>query len=445
MASKDNFFVKNKSIVTFLILEIVALTAFNFGNNSSIFGLVGGILALLCIPFAWDSIKQKKSLFTLVIPLGLLLIVSGIGAFGSFSGYFDTFTNIALLVALPGFLALGFFSRKLNDVKPKTVLLVLGAALAAICLFGLFSTIIEYGLFYSLIYKNTPNYYYNGIPYDVTKEMFWLTGFEFSEVYIEYGSLFGVLGASFLVGLLFISPKKERNEFIICGSIGGVGLLTLLVIPNFKAILVVLVASLFAFVLKFLKNHQKTKKILGISFLAVLGLALLFYILAIINAAAGFAFKGFLNRVFVQNGLMQNVTETLKGLFLETNGSPLFGLLPLTTTEDAVFANTGIFEVELLKEVGVLGALVFISALIYIGYLVFKYLKNSEDTDLTKSILVVVVLSFFIYESLFNTIKMGPHHEGYLAFLKSPLLLVILFVLGYMISGSEKEEETTNE
>ena len=187
------------------------------------------------------------------------------------------------------------------------------------------------------------------------------------------------------------------------------------------------------------------QKIAGFSFLGVVGLALLFYILAIINAASGFAFKGFLKRIFVQNGIMENTSLVLKRLFSEQNGSALFGLIPIETNEKAIFANTGILEVELLKEVGVFGAFIFIGFVIYVGYLIFKYLKNSSDSDLTKTILVVVTLSFFIYESLFHTVKMGPHSEGYLSFLRSPLLLVILFIMGYMISHDEKKEETKNE
>lgn len=445
MASQDSFFVKNKSIITFLILEVVALTAFNFGNVSSIFGVAGGVLALISVPFAIDYIKNKQSLFKLVIPAGLFLLIGALGAFNEFSLSFDTFSNIALLVSLPAFLALGFFLRKLGDVKPKTALLVLGAALAAVCLFGLFSTLIEYGFFYSLIYKKTPNYYYNGAPYDVTKEMFFLSGFEFTEVYIEYGGLFAVLTAAFLPGLLFISPKKERNEFIICASIGGIGLISLLVIPNFKAILVLLVASIFAFVFKILRNHKKALKITGFSFLGLVGLAFLFYILTIANAATGFAFKGFLNRIFVQNGIMESTTKVLARLFAGTNGSAWFGLKPLEINEQAIFANTGIFEVELLKEVGVVGAFLFIGALIYVGYLVFKYLRNSDDSDVIKVILVALVLTYFIYESLFHTISAGPHFEGYLSFIRSPLLLVILFVLGYMVSAEEKKEEIAHE
>ena len=221
---KENFFVKNKSILTFLILEVVALTAFNFGNISYIFGLAGAFLAIVGVFFVLEVEKDKKKLVWIALPVGLLLVISLIGSFNEFSKGFSILSNLSLLFALPAFLALGFFLRKLNDVKTRTVLLVIGGAFAALTLFGLFSTLIEYGFFYKLLYKDKPNYYYNGIPYDVTKEMYWLSGFSFTEVYIEYGSLFAVLTASFLPGLLFISPKQERNNFIICAAIGGVGL-----------------------------------------------------------------------------------------------------------------------------------------------------------------------------------------------------------------------------
>ena len=254
---KNNFFVKNKSIITFLILEVVALTAFNFGNVSHIFGIAGALIAMLSIPFVLEIEKDKKSFLPFLIPAGLLLVISLWGSLNAFSKGFSTLSNISLAISLPAFFALGFFLRKLKDVKTKTVLLVLGGALAAITLFGLASTLIEYGFFYTLLYKNTPNYYYNGIPYDVTKEMFWLSGFGFNEVFIEYGSMFAIVSASFLPGLLFISPKKERNDFIICASIGAVGLVTLLVLPNFKAIIILLIVSIFAALYRFFKNNKK--------------------------------------------------------------------------------------------------------------------------------------------------------------------------------------------
>ena len=442
MAS-NNFFVKNKSILTFLILEVVALTAFNFGNVSHIFALVGGIAALICIPFVVALTENKKSLIPFAIPFVLLIVISILGSLNSFSKGFSLFSNIALLLSLPGFLLLGFALRKLGDVKTKTILLVLGGALALLTLFGLFSTIIEYGFFYRLIYKSTPNYYYDGVPYDVTKEMYWLTGFGFNEVFVEYGSLFAILSASFLPGLLFISPKEERNDFIICALIGGIGLLTLLVLPNFKAIAILAVASAFAFVYKFLWNKEKVKKILGISFVNVLGLAIIFFIIAIANVAAGYKFTGILNRLFVQNRIMNKVTPVIEAIFMKVGGKLVnfFGLAPTVANESVTWAESNMFEVQLLKEVGLIGTVLFGLFLIMMGYFILQYLNRSEDKDASKNIFVVMLLLFFVYESLFNLVSIGPHIESYEAFLRSPALLVMLFIMGYIFTNPEKKEE----
>ena len=440
---KNNFFVKNKSIITFLILEVVALTAFNFGNVSHIFGIAGALIALLSIPFVLEVEKDKKSFLPFLIPVGLLLVISLWGSLNAFSKGFSTLSNISLAISLPAFFALGFFLRKLKDVKTKTVLLVLGGALAAITLFGLASTLIEYGFFYTVLYKNTPNYYYNGIPYDVTKEMFWLNGFGFTEVFTEYGSMFAIVTASFLPGLLFISPKKERNDFIICASIGGVGLITLLVLPNLKVVIILLVASLFAVLYRFFKNNKKVLKIAGISFVTLLGVAVLIFLIAIINAAIGFKFTGILDRIFVNNRFMNNVTAVMQTIFAKVNGKMVnfFGIMPTVINEEVTWLDCRYFEVQLLKEIGLLGTLLFGAFLVLMGYYIFHYIRKSEDSNSEKSIFITMVLAFFVYESLFNIVSIAPHGESYEAFLRSPMLLVMLFIFGFIFTSPCKKEE----
>ena len=444
MAEKDNFFVKNKSIITFLILEVVALTAFNFGNISYIFGLAGVLLAIIGCFFALEVSKKNKEFLWLLLPVGILFLISGIGAFNGHSKSFSALGNISLFLSLPAFLALGFFTRKLEDVKPKTVLFVVGGGLAAITLFGLFSTMFQYGFFYSLIYKKTPNYYYNGIPYDVTKEMFWLSGFEFSEVYIEYGSLFAVLCASFLPGLLFVSPKKERNDFIICALIGGIGLLTLFIIPNLKGVLVVVLASSFAFIYKYLKNHKNIQKIIGFSLLGVVALGLIFFVVAIANAAAGFKFTGFLDRLFVSNRIMNKCTPVFEALFSKVDGQLVnfFGLQSYVYNEKILLLDTGIFEVELLKEVGLIATFLFLGFVIMMGYFVWKYFRKSNDGDFVKTIIVVLLLSYFAFTSIYNSVIIAPHNDiSYNPFLRSSSLLVVVFLLGYVFMPPVKEEK----
>ena len=443
MFKSNNFFVKNKSIVTFLILEVVALTAFNFGNVSHIFGIAGTVIAILGAFFLVFTCEDKRSMLFFLIPLGLLLVISSWGALNQFSKGFSLLSNISLIVSLPAFLALGFILRKLNDVKPRTVLLVVGGALALITLFGLFSTLVEYGFFYRLIYKNTPNYYYDGIPYNVTKEMYWLTGFSFSEVYVEYGSLFAVLTASFLPGLLFISPKEDRNEFIVCAVIGGIGLLALLLLPNFKALIILFVVSLFGIIYKFLKNQKKVLKILGISFVSIIGLALLFFIISIINAGIGYKFGGILNKVFSQNRIMNNVTPVYDALFTKVGGRLVnfFGLSPSVINESVTWMESAFFEVQLLKEIGFIGTILFADFVIFMGFFLFHYLRRNEDKDQYKVVFVTILLAFFVYESLFYLVSIAPHEESYSAFLRSPTLLVALFIFGYVFTAPAKKEE----
>ena len=439
-----DFFVKNKSIVAFLILEIVALTAFNFGNVSHIFGLAGGVLAILAIVFAIFISENKKSFLPLLIPVGLLLVISFSGSLNAFSKGFSKLSNLSVLLSLPGFMVLGFALRKFNDIKPRIVLIVVGAALAGITLFGLFSTLIEYGFFYTLRYKSTPNYYYNGVPYDVTKEMYWLSGFSFGEIYIEYGSLFAILCASFLPGLLFLSPKKDRNDFIICAGIGGVGLLSLILLPNFKALIILVVISLFALVYRFLRNNKKATKIIGILFIFGVGLAVLFFIISIVNAAVGYKLPGILNRIFVENRIMQKVNPIYNALFAKHNGKlvHLFGINPIYSSGDlVVWQDSNVFEVELLKEIGLLGTFVFGAFLVVMGYFIYHYLKQSEDENHIKVIFVTILLGFFVYESFFNTIVIAPHEQTYEAFLRTPTLLVMLFIFGYIFTAPFKKEE----
>lgn len=445
MAEKDNFFVKNKSIITFLILEVVALTAFNFGNLSYIFGIAGGLLAIAGFVFVFNVETDKKSLLWLLLPIGLLLITSILGSFNPYSKRFIPISNISLLVALPSFFAIGFFLRKIGEVKQKIVLLVVGAGLAAITFFGLVSTVIEYGFFYSLIYKKTPNYFFNGMPYDVRKEMYWLSGFEFGEVFIEYGSVFAILCGAFLPGLLFISPKEERNEFIVSLVIGCVGLLTLLIIPNLKALLVLALASSFAFIYKYLSSKPRVIKIIGGAFMGVVGLGILFFILALVNAAIGFKFDGILARVFVNNEIMANPSKVFAAIF-QKGGKNILGLQPYVSNDSTLLTDTHIFEVELLKEVGVPGAFLFIGFVLMMGYFMYKYIRKSEDSKQVKTTLIVMILSFFAFASLSWASIIAPHNElSYVPFLRSSLLLVMLFLLGYIYMPPVAEKEIKHE
>ena len=217
--------------------------------------------------------------------------------------------------------------------------------------------------------------------------------------------------------------------------------------PNFKAILVLAAASLFAVIYRFFKNNKKVLKIAGISCVSLLGLAVLFFLIAIVNVAIGYKLPGFLNRVFVENRIMLKVTPVIETMFTKVGGKMVnfFGLMPTIVNENVTWLETNMFEAQLLKEIGLFGTLLFGAFLVLMGYFIIHYLKNSSDSDCSKSIFVVMLLSFFIYESFFTLIIAGPHIDFYDAFLRNPTLHVMLFIFGYIFTMPSKKEEEQHE
>lgn len=439
---RKNFFSKNKSLISFLAIEILILIAFNFANASKYISFVGVAVAVIALVFYLCGGYDKKSLFALVSPVFILFCISSIASFNSFSEMYGKFSfeNITLFLALPSFFLLGYLFRKFKDIKPSSFILLLGAALAAITLFGLISTIINYGFFYTARFKETPYYFYNGSVYDVTKEMTWLNGLQFCETSISYGSLFALLSASFLPGLIFVSPKENRNLFLEILLIGAVGLITLLVIPNFKAILILLISSIGAVIYKFFKNNKKVAKIAEISLLAIVFLGVSFFVLAIVNVKTGYKFPGVLNKLFAQNEIMNKCNPIIE-VVLKKGGENLLGIKPYMINADIINLDSHVFEVELLKEIGIIGVFIFLAFLFEMLYFLVRYTKKSKDDDHTKSIIMTFMFSFFIYETIENTILPFTHLEYKEMFLRSPLLLVIIFVFGFIYLGDFEEVE----
>lgn len=436
-----NFFFRNKSLISFLIIEIMILLAFNFANGSAYFSLAGVLVAVIGLIFYLFGGFNKKSLLPVIAPVFILFCISSIASFNSFSEMYGKFSygNIVLFLSLPSFFLLGFIFRRFNDVKPSSLILLIGAGLAAITLFGLISTLINYGLFYTVRFKDTPYYFYNGLAYDVTKEMTWLNGFEFSETSISYCSLFATLSAAYLPGLLFVSLKKNRNLFLEILAIGSVGFVTLLVILNFKALIILAVSAIGAFIYKFFRNNKKVTKIAEISLISIVSLGILFFILALINVKIGYKFPGFLNKLFVENSIMNNCIPVMEKVVLETEN--LLGIEPYVINSDVIYLNSNVFEVELLKEVGLIGTFIVLAFILEMIYFLIRYVKKSKDDDHLKSILLTLLFSFFIFETLENTNSPLTHKALSQTFLRSPILLVILFIFGFIYFGDFKEEE----
>ena len=74
------------------------------------------------------------------------------------------------------------------------------------------------------------------------------------------------------------------------------------------------VLSLFAVLYKFYWKNHKVITIVKFVVIGLFALAVIFYIVASINASIGFKFTGFFEKLFVTNSLMKNVSEVLESL-----------------------------------------------------------------------------------------------------------------------------------
>ena len=186
-------------------------------------------------------------------------------------------------------------------------------------------------------------------------------------------------------------------------------------------------------------------KIIGGVFIGVVGLGILFFILALVNAAIGFKFGGILARVFVNNEIMANPSKVFAAIF-QKGGKNILGLQPYVSNDSTLLTDTHIFEVELLKEVGVPGAFLFIGFVLMMGYFMYKYIRKSEDSKQVKTTLIIMILSFFAFASFSWASIIAPHNElSYVPFLRSSLLLVMLFLLGYIYMPPVAEKEIKHE
>ena len=439
--NKNKFFEENKSILSLLLVEVVALTLFNFQSFNIVFYFAGVLIAIAGGIFIFKKTQNKKQLLPILLILLVLFFVSGIASFNSYSEIYGKFSfqNITFFLAIPSIFLLGYIVKDFKDIKTKSLLLVIGGVLAFITLLGLISTLVSYGFFYKLRFKNTPFYFYQGNSFDVTKEMYWLVDFKFEEVLIAHGSIYALLSASFLPSLMFISPKKNRNEFIIAAMIGGIGLITLFVIPNFSAIITLLIACVGAFLFKFLPNNKKVLKTAKWILVSIVAVGLIFFLIAIINAVAGNKFTGFFAKIFVNNSVMSGVTDVLSLVF-KKGGENLFGIALRAENESTILLDTGILEIELLKEVGLFGAIALICFFVFMLFSLFKYMEKSKDKIESKVVFLTMILSFFIYESFSSTISPFAHKTGLLSILKNPLFILMLFIFGFIFAPESEEE-----
>ncbi len=436
---------QSDSILTFLILEMIAIVSFALGGNSIIYFVLGIIVGIFSVLVACTRFS-KNELPSLLLFLGIMFLISIFVSFGNlFRDYYGGL-NIIVLLAINLFLFNGIAARRIKQFKSETLLLTIGFSIALLVIVSMVFTWTQYGFFYALRYKGL-RYFYYGTTYDISLEGYWLAGFQFKETFLSYSGAYATLLTCYLFSLFFISPKKEETKktFYLFLSIGLVGLIYLITIPYLKALIILIPALLICLYYKFLSKNKLARKIVKYALLAIAALAVIYFIILLVlasNASLEATFKNnaFLNRVFIANRFVSEPFKALKEIIY---GKYFFGVYPSTYNYAIVDINTRMFEIEIVKEAGLIPLFLLIIFIIVVGFVIAKYLRTSKDNDYSKVIFVSLIVTFFFYMSFnyapfpysrANTVLYGSLWDlsRYNSFFKNPLSLLMLFLLGYV-------------
>lgn len=426
------------SIAIFLIFECVALLCFCLGGIAIIFHYVGFVVAVFSLIFSYKNFDKKEigSLALIGVPI---VVIGAFCAFGKLFGGFSYFgSNFGVFLSIPGFFLLGISARRTKTFSVETALLCMGVGAALLVLISLFSTWIQYGLFYTLIYRNTPNYYYNGFLYNVTSEMSWLNGLKFTEVSLKYSGLFGVCLCSSLPSLLFISPKKQTKKFTIVAAIGLVGFLSIITLVNVTALIFLIPIVVIAVIYKYLNNKEKVMRVIKIVLLVLVGLICLFLLTATLNAMipgirSFTSSNGFLNRIYNSNRIISPFNDVIEAAFKSFNifGFPLYHAADTEMmNETIIYTNTGNFVLEITKEGGIFALLSILTVIVVMVLSTIKYLKKGKDSNGLKVTVLSLLVCFFTYCSFNWDIYPFTHQSDYLSVARSFPFMMILFVIG---------------
>ena len=190
---------KYGAAISFLAMEIFALIAFSFGSSYILYGALSLALLVLLILFNVKeiSVDGMSSIALFFLPLFLFTVVTALGVYSRAHLHEGDF-NIGELVFIPlGLLPMSFSGYLLSidkTFKISTFLTVIFSALGVLCLINLIVNLVNFGPFYTVIYKGY-HMYYGGVMSDVTIDdmAYVLEGFKFIEVDISHYVLYPAL------------------------------------------------------------------------------------------------------------------------------------------------------------------------------------------------------------------------------------------------------------
>jgi len=450
------------AVISFFVLEVIALVAFTFTGSFLVYGLFGMFLFVILGLFTYDEWKKNGSLQFLIFAIPLI-IYALLTALSNFSrSAIDLGNNLITFIGLVSFLFIGYLTNFVKSFKIKYALLALYGGVFLILAISFIYTLVYYTPFYTLIFKKM-YYYYDGSRYLLSKSINFLIGFSFEEVPLQYFSMFSTILFSSILGLKFISPKKEPRLFVIYLLFGLFGFISLIFFPTIETIITTVLIILLYLFLLFAPKEGKTNKGIQIAFYIVIGLCLLGVLFIFLNAqqtqlTAFIKQNRILNKLFNTNHIVKAYNDAAAGMFngkflfghqasFNSDGS-LVGLLGGVNGNEIISTYSNSWLFDSFYSSGIFGVIAISAFVIFTYFMCIRYYKKSKDSLMDKTLILGLIWTFFIY-TLFNAPFIGQTHKAmFVSIFRNGFFLIILFFIGYIYTprdAKKKEEVLLNE
>jgi len=443
------------TILAFLGLEILALTAFTLGGTQGllIFRMLGFFIALAMIPFIEvnHSPKELKGYLIGLIPLGVFAILCAFSSFWitvySGSTLSGVVNDLTVMLGIVGFFVIGYGLKNIKSLKMDWVLLVLGCSLGLLVLVTTIYSLARYGFFYSAKWSGYV-YYYQGAVFDIAAETKILNGWSFDAASLSFGCVSAFLLACVLPACIYVSPKKDLKRFLIILGLGLLGLFSLVVIPYSRGLKLLIPVYLFALIYRFIKVKKEAPRWLQITGFVLLCLVVLGLLILFIDAFATSSFLAKLplvGRYFQENGFFYAIESVISRTFFKYSGgragfdflSFLFGCsVNQGVIKEAYLADlwTRSFEFNVLFQNGFLAFAALVVFILMMFVHARNYLAQGEGLLANRLIPVLMLLGGFIYFSLLSDEQPFVYSNSFIATTRGSQFYLLFFLAGLVYS-----------
>ncbi|HZJ89316.1 MAG TPA: hypothetical protein VFD05_01350 [Bacilli bacterium] len=448
-------------LAIFLAVELMFLISFNFGDGSFILRIIALVLAVLLTPVLFKEldVSLSKGLFLIIAPLFLYSMVTLFAPAYQINNevmHMDnifmqrsTFQLVFNVLGTLSFVLLGYFVSRAKMIKPIYIILAIFGGFALLLLISLLATLINYGPFYRLIYANQVNFYH-GQPYNVSSQSSYLLGFKVITANYQVLSNLAVSLTALALGFLFLNDFKNKLVVISISVIAGIGLLTLILLPDFLALLFLVPAIGLGLFLKFKLHRIKGVNIALYVVLGVIGLSAITFLLTAFNVfnITSLLESNKITRKLFLNGLFMRFYGVLRDSF---DSRFIFGFNYAYSLETGtkVFP-TGNFLFDSLRLDGLFGFVFLVVFLAFAIVTFVRYWNKSEDEAAFKFMFIaffVTVFARFMFYYPYNIyiFRNDFWRIDHFPFVESSYFALLAFAVGYAHIDQTKKEVATEE